>query len=616
MKPLIVPFVLLLLTHLATAQPVFTYGGTPVSRQEFLQAFHKNPDTTLPRKQALLEYLNLYIAYKLKVKAARDAGYSQQPDILQQAESFRRQLTNRAIQQEANIEYLTREALIRSQTDILVEQWYLPGTGGEAMKKAAELSAAIKNGKAAPPPAPLGWITVFTLPYEAENLVYQTPIGIVAAPYKTGEGIYLLRPVQKRAAMGTVRINQLLVPVPATFSEEEARLAGAKAGDIYTQLQRGASMDTAGAALYLSPQELSVKVGQYDPAFEEKIFQGKKGALLTPVRTGYGWHLIRILDRIPVPADTSPGGEAYAQMKTLTEQDGRMNQAISLLTRHWMKMSGYQEKNFNREEAKAYLDSFKSNKSFNRNIGAVNSQTILFSFQKQNATLGDFSRYAAAVRDAGMELQYAPLDKQLEAYKEVAVSEYYRNHLVDMKPALAAQLQEFNDANMLFAIMEKEVWNKAGNDSAGLARYYEEHRAGYWWSPSVSILSLSSRDRSLIEKAAVELQADASRWRSLNTQYEGSLFADSSRLEMTQLPTLESIKPGSHTPVTQMINMDDTVYSYVQVVSVHPDKEPKSFADARGQVVTKYQQELEKRWLDALRRKYPVVINEQVFSRL
>ena len=53
----------------AHAQTLFTYGGKPVRKEEFIRAFNKNPsgDTT-NRKAALQNYLDLYINYKLKVQ--------------------------------------------------------------------------------------------------------------------------------------------------------------------------------------------------------------------------------------------------------------------------------------------------------------------------------------------------------------------------------------------------------------------------------------------------------------------------------------------------------------------------------------------------------------------
>jgi peptidyl-prolyl cis-trans isomerase SurA len=42
----------------------------------------------------------------------------------------------------------------------------------------------------------------------------------------------------------------------------------------------------------------------------------------------------------------------------------------------------------------------------------------------------------------------------------------------------------------------------------------------------------------------------------------------------------------------------------------------KTFEEVRVELVQKYQEELEKQWLERLRAEYPAQINEKTFSRL
>ena len=43
-------------------------------------------------------------------------------------------------------------------------------------------------------------------------------------------------------------------------------------------------------------------------------------------------------------------------------------------------------------------------------------------------------------------------------------------------------------------------------------------------------------------------------------------------------------------------------------------KSPKEMSDVRAQVVADYQNAMEEKWLDVLRRKYPVVVNKDVVA--
>jgi len=49
---------------------------------------------------------------------------------------------------------------------------------------------------------------------------------------------------------------------------------------------------------------------------------------------------------------------------------------------------------------------------------------------------------------------------------------------------------------------------------------------------------------------------------------------------------------------------------------LYPNRQPRSFADARGFVINDYQVYLEEKWVAELKKKYPVVINEVVVKSL
>src|SRR6059058_165257 len=85
-------FSLLLLVSIAgnvTAQTLFTYGGKPVSKEEFLKAYNKNNTTEKRDEKSLREYLDLYTKFKLKVQAAYDLRLDTLPSQKAELQNFR-----------------------------------------------------------------------------------------------------------------------------------------------------------------------------------------------------------------------------------------------------------------------------------------------------------------------------------------------------------------------------------------------------------------------------------------------------------------------------------------------------------------------------------------------
>jgi peptidyl-prolyl cis-trans isomerase SurA len=69
--------------------------------------------------------------------------------------------------------------------------------------------------------------------------------------------------------------------------------------------------------------------------------------------------------------------------------------------------------------------------------------------------------------------------------------------------------------------------------------------------------------------------------------------------------------------VTNILNNTiDGSASFVKVLAIHPANEQRSFEDARGLVINDYQAVMEEKWINELKKKYPVKVNEEVFKSL
>src|SRR5690349_18711005 len=75
----------------ASAQTLFTYGKDSVSVNEFLQAYKKNNPQGKDAK-AMQEYLDLYIASRLKIREATARGYDTLAQVRADVENLRAQV--------------------------------------------------------------------------------------------------------------------------------------------------------------------------------------------------------------------------------------------------------------------------------------------------------------------------------------------------------------------------------------------------------------------------------------------------------------------------------------------------------------------------------------------
>src|ERR1700761_7969209 len=191
-------FVLFLLLSSLHAQTLFTVDGVAVTKEEFLKAYNKNNNNLKPTDKSYRDYLELYIRYKLKVKAAYDARLDTLPGQRTELQNFRSQVAETYLKDETSLDKLVKEVYERGQKDIRLAHILIvlpksasPADTLRAYEKAQAAYSALKKGKkfgetavqySEDPSAKtnggdLGDITVFTLPYELETLAYTTPAG-------------------------------------------------------------------------------------------------------------------------------------------------------------------------------------------------------------------------------------------------------------------------------------------------------------------------------------------------------------------------------------------------------------------------------------------------------
>jgi peptidyl-prolyl cis-trans isomerase SurA len=634
-KQLTTLVVLLMIFSVANSQTLFTYGKNAVSKEEFLKAFNKNPSLEPDHKKALREYLDLYTNFKLKVQAAYDANLQNDPNYLMETDNFKKQLATNFINDEANIKALVDEAFQRSQKDIHLQQIFIPFPESKdtvaAYQQAQQAYFDLNNGRSfsttvnkyTPDQSQvdLGYITAFTLPYTFENIVYSLKPNTYTSPVHSAYGYHIFYDASERPAVGRRKAAQILFAFAPTASADEKSVVKRKADSVYRVLQKDAakwdemvsafSNDVTTAYNHGLMPEFGI--GQFSPEYESAAFSlAKPGDISKPVETNFGYHIIQLREVIPV-TKTLDDPILAAGFKERVEKDDRLTEARKLLVNKWMKLTSYKPANYNEAELFAYTDSFYNGGNL-KGFKKTNDSTTIFTFSKQKITATDFAKYVRASRAFPMyqSMSYPALMKE---YIKTATSEYYQNHLEDYNADFKNQLKEFNDANLLFAIMDKEVWTKSSSDEKGLKDLYEANKSKYTWAPSASAIIFTANNEKILAELQTKLKANMSNWKSIAEGFGSSVMADSNRYELNQIPVVEKTN-FTEGLTTAPVKNNDGSYTFSYISHVYNEPGQRSFEEARGLVINDYQSVLEKQWIESLRKKYPVKVNEAVFAAL
>ena len=179
-------------------------------------------------------------------------------------------------------------------------------------------------------------------------------------------------------------------------------------------------------------------------------------------------------------------------------------------------------------------------------------------------------------------------------------------------------IQEYHDGLLLYEISNQEVWAKAESDEAALAAWFQTHQKDYAWDgPRYKGIAYHVKDKkdvkavkNCIKRLPYAQWAEALH-QTFNPDSVIRIRVEKGIFKPGDNPTIDRmVFKMSHTGVSPM----SSDYPIDAVFGKKLKKYPEDYTDVRSQVVTDYQNELERRWIEALRRRYPVQVNEEVLK--
>ncbi|PHX74247.1 MAG: hypothetical protein CK547_04220 [Chitinophagaceae bacterium] len=126
MRKILLSIALLSITISIEAQTLFSFSNQIITKEEFLTNFKKNNNKPTYTKLELENYLNLFIAFKLKVKAAYDAKLDTLGSLQSDLKSFSEQIRPSFMLDEKKLTALTEEAFERMHEQIEASHIFLP----------------------------------------------------------------------------------------------------------------------------------------------------------------------------------------------------------------------------------------------------------------------------------------------------------------------------------------------------------------------------------------------------------------------------------------------------------------------------------------------------------
>ncbi|MCB0396524.1 MAG: peptidylprolyl isomerase [Flavobacteriales bacterium] len=625
---------------------LMTVGDGQVMKSEFERIYRKNNPKGSDNETSIDEYLNLFINFKLKVTEAMAEGMDTATNFQDELRGYREQLAKPYLTDNEVTEKLIKEAYERSKWDLSVshlliktDRYPKPQDTLIAYNKALSLYKQI-NGKheafdrvaQTAVNADTSGNTIkeditfsaLTLVYNFENAAYNAEVGTVTKPVRTRFGYHLIYVKDKRPAMGQVRVAHILVGVPKDASAEVIKGAKEKADVIYEAITKEEKDFGQMAKLHSSDGGSAQKggvlpwfgTGRMVPEFEQGVVGLKNvGDVSEPVRTSYGWHIIKLLERKEMPDFE----KVKPELKERIARDERSKISTSARIQEIKKEYAFEE------YPKAYepVKKLGDESIFTRKWSAEKAAKLkkpLFKLGDSTYTQMDFAAYVEHNQKP------APKNISVEKFMDMLYKDYvdetclaYENERLEKKyPEFRDLVTEYHDGILLFEMMDKMVWSRAVKDSAGLESFYEKNKTNFMWQERMeaSAYECENADVAKLLRATLKKNpssAPATILEKVNGAGKGSVsLKDDGLFQKAEKPWMEKVKWAEG--VSENIPSGEKIL-VVSVRKIHPPV-PKSLKEAKGLVTAAYQDYLEKEWINALKEKYPVNVNREVLKTI
>lgn len=584
MKKVFLSIVLLAGSLMGFAQEdkvLLTINGEPVMLSEFLYIYEKNNQENSLEKKSMEEYLDLFINFKLKVTEAIAQGVDTTEAFKKELAGYRAQATPKYLQDQEAIDSLVamsynRKANVRRAAHIAIQ---CPADADSATVAAATAKIELARERVT-----------------------------------TG--------VEKKVKKGR---KWIIVREPEAFADVAREMTEDPAGK-----ENGGELGW-------------IEVFRFVYPFEDAVYTTPVGEVTQVFRSPYGFHIAlveeerayeevhaaHIMKMMPRGNEATAmdakkkidslyqavlAGADFAQVAVENSDD--KGSAVRGGDLGWfgrgMMVQPFENITFGLEEG-AMSEPFPTRFGWHfvklyekRGIQPLDSiRQQMLNQVKRDVRFAEAEKSFIQKTRAEYNLPAEMTDAEVKAYADAHLEEKYED--------LRNLVREYHDGILLFDVSLREVWDKANKDTEGLATYFKANKKNYTWDePRFKGYMIYAKDE-VSAKAAKQIAKSANP-DSVVSYINQRINVDS----VTYVRVEHGLWTKGKNAAVDKYAFKDKAAEYTPAEEfpfVIPMgkviKAPQEYTDVRGQVTTDYQDYLEKLWVEALREKYPVVVNKE-----
>lgn len=613
---------------------IMKINGKDIKLSEFEYLYKKNNKQQL-EKESINQYVDRFVTYKLKVAEAEELQLDTAKSFINEFEGYKRDLSQPYFEDKEVTSRLAHECYEMMKRNVNVTNIFVNFGTDKVMQeqkkqKVDSIYQCLLNGEdfqtlalncseeraAKRTKGEMGYIKVGMLPYEFEKVAFSTPVGQFSKPFSSQYGWHILRVNAEREDRGKVLVEHILKLYPRNADDEAKARVFNRVDSIYDVVTGGANFEEV--AKKESEDNASAKNGGRLPwfgckemveEFENVSFDLKDGEISKPFSTRYGVHIVKKLASKPLGAFE----EYEAQIKNMFANDERSTMGRKAKMETIKKELGYKVN----PELDFYLDKMIAESNDNDSLffkSVKESKYDAFCIGKQTYKLGEITQSLNHSKKISAKAKKNVIYSALNHFAEKKLSEKYVDKLYETDSNFRNLINEYHDGMLLFEISNRKIWDGAAKNVEGIEKYFNENREKYGWDePKYKATIVLTVNDSIMNEAKTFLAENAdnaNKFAEMKEKFKKQVnvehvLVSKGENELVDYEVYNSgVKPKSKRYASSFIYEGRMIDA------------PESYTDVKVQVLGDFQSQLEKQWVDTLKKKYPVVINRKVLSQV
>jgi peptidyl-prolyl cis-trans isomerase SurA len=455
-------------------------------------------------------FLNLYINFRLKVKDARERGLLNTPEMQKDINEYKKNLAptylidKEVVDPELHELYDRKKEEVRA-SHILISLAEKPTVQDSiaAYQKADTIIHKLEDGAdfgqlaleysqdrtVSQNKGDLYYFTAGMTVPAFEDEVYSLKVGeFTKKPVRTVFGLHIIKLTDRKPRLESIRASHILIQDKRdslgriidslqTYQHALDVYNKAKSGENFSQLAAQYSEDPA-------TKNIGGDLGYFDrrrmtQPFDSAVFALNVGEIAGPIRTQYGWHIIKKTEEKPI--------QPFDKVKETLKNDFKRSQQFKEdYSKYVSNLKKELDFKITDEGLNFLINKFDTSKSISDyNLDSLFAQgdkdKVIAAYDDGQIKMQDILNLLNVNRD----YQRSPLTRQtwISIIGAAAESPMLNKKAQDMKiekdDEFEALMRDYENGLLVFRVDQDELWSKVKLSDAELQSYYDANKSKY-----------------------------------------------------------------------------------------------------------------------------------------